>query len=272
MSFLKNNLIGIEGDSNGGGEKQNDRDREKKINDLIKKGENALSGSRSANQFCGHCGDKIEKNAKFCSSCVEKVVTEFHESEKKETHDSISKKNEYANSDIHPASQGKRLLNMLLDYFFFLYIFAFFVGLLLASLGMYDVVDSANETVFGLIMGLVYYLFFEGIWHKTPAKFLTRTKVVMQDGSAPRFSTIIIRTLVRFIPLESFSFLGGKFPVGWHDNFSKTFVVSSKYNEEDLKNINLEKPVDEVKSKTKNIVLIIAIVFIILMIIGALSE
>ena len=72
-----------------------------------------------------------------------------------------------------------------------------------------------------------YYMLFEIFWQKTPGKWITRTKVVMADGSKPDFLHILGRTFSRFIPFEPFSFLG-KNPVGWHDQLSKTRVINDK--------------------------------------------
>lgn len=73
-----------------------------------------------------------------------------------------------------------------------------------------------------------YYVFFEGIFQRTPAKFLTRTKVVMENGERPHLHAIFIRTLVRFVPFEPLSFLFGS-SGGWHDAWSKTKFCSNSY-------------------------------------------
>ena len=78
----------------------------------------------------------------------------------------------------------------------------------------------------GIAIGIIYFAVMEFSFGKTLGKMITKTKVVMADGSKPTFGTIFIRTLCRHIPFEPFSFLGG--PVGWHDSISKTRVVSDK--------------------------------------------
>ncbi|HEY6914196.1 MAG TPA: RDD family protein, partial [Paludibacter sp.] len=55
-------------------------------------------------------------------------------------------------------------------------------------------------------------------------KIITKTKVITVDGDKPDFKTFLIRALCRFIPLESFSFLGST-DSGWHDSISRTRVV-----------------------------------------------
>lgn len=59
---------------------------------------------------------------------------------------------------------------------------------------------------------------------RTLAKFITKTKVVKEDGSKPSFVNLMGRTLARFIPFEPFSFFGA-LPKGWHDTLSKTIVI-----------------------------------------------
>jgi hypothetical protein len=68
---------------------------------------------------------------------------------------------------------------------------------------------------------LIYYLFFEGLFGATPAKFLTETRTVEYNGKLS-FGALFKRTLCRFIPFERLAFLFG---TRWHDTFSETGVV-----------------------------------------------
>ena len=78
----------------------------------------------------------------------------------------------------------------------------------------------------GLFVAVAYYMLTEGLFQRSLAKFITRTRVVTADGGRPTFGQILGRTLARFIPFEAFSFLGGHgFPIGWHDSLSGTRVV-----------------------------------------------
>lgn len=76
-----------------------------------------------------------------------------------------------------------------------------------------------------LVIRTLYYTFFEGILHATPAKLLTESRIIDSKGKSPKFEYILSRTLCRFIPLEAFSFFGDK---GWHDKFSNTYVAKEK--------------------------------------------
>jgi len=78
-----------------------------------------------------------------------------------------------------------------------------------------------------LVTLFFYYLLCEGIWYKTIGKLITGTRVVQVTGETPTATQILIRTLVRFIPLEFITYLdGSKRPSGWHDRWSRTRVVN----------------------------------------------
>lgn len=125
------------------------------------------------------------------------------------------------------ASQGKRFANYFLDSVFIL-IFAFAIGILLAIVfpSMLMILEEDNaiiDYVFGFILGMTYYTFFEMTTGRTIGKLITGTKVVDEEGNNAKPETILIRSLCRYIPFNPFSFLGdGK---GWHDTLSKTRVV-----------------------------------------------
>jgi uncharacterized RDD family membrane protein YckC len=60
---------------------------------------------------------------------------------------------------------------------------------------------------------------------RTFGKYFTKTVVIKHNGSKPKVKSIVIRTLVRMIPIEAFSFLSGN-SRGWHDTLSVTYVVN----------------------------------------------
>lgn len=130
------------------------------------------------------------------------------------------------------ASQGKRFANFLLDMVFnylFSLIFFIFLGIVLSVVSP-DTLSYFKEDHFlinyllAIISGMIYYSTLEFTTGRTIAKFITRTKVVNENGERPDYRTILIRSLCRFIPFEPFSFLGSD-NSGWHDDFSKTKVV-----------------------------------------------
>ena len=136
------------------------------------------------------------------------------------------------NPENHLASTGTRLANFILDR----------IGFFLALIIMFKVLPALNRIAVGvsgstssafivlpfLLLIPGYYILFEYLFGKTPAKFLTKTKVVTKHGKKPGFWNIVGRTLCRFVPFEPFSFLGSR-AVGWHDSISATYVVKDSY-------------------------------------------
>jgi|GEM_PF-663845 len=88
-------------------------------------------------------------------------------------------------------------------------------------------IDPSTEFILGLSYVFLYYFIFESLCQRTPGKLITGTKVIDIDGRKPTLGAIAIRTLIRFIPFEAFSFPGKK-AYGWHDRWSETYVVKAK--------------------------------------------
>jgi uncharacterized RDD family membrane protein YckC len=114
-------------------------------------------------------------------------------------------------------SSGTRLIHFILDYgvlsFVFGVVSGFFVGVLPPVL---------INNLLPLIFFLTHFILGEYYCQKTFAKFITGAIVVNEYGETPDVRTIIIRSLVRFVPFEPFSFWGN---IGWHDRWTKTFVI-----------------------------------------------
>jgi uncharacterized RDD family membrane protein YckC len=132
------------------------------------------------------------------------------------------------------ASKGLRFANFCIDYIVQI-IFGIAIGAIIGivselseSYALYDVVVESesrlSDYIFGAFILIVYYLIIETLTGRSLGKYITKTKVVLYDGSKPTFNEILVRTLCRIIPFEQFSFFGeeGK---GWHDSISKTYVV-----------------------------------------------
>ncbi len=130
-----------------------------------------------------------------------------------------------------PASKLTRIAHVLLDLFFCYLLFGdiarqlvqnSIIHALLRSLG--NINSSLPLYITVIIFRLIYYLVFEGIFGTTPAKIITNTLVVNNEGKKAKFSNIVTRTFIRFIPLESLSFI----TYGWHDTWSDTNVLKLK--------------------------------------------
>jgi uncharacterized RDD family membrane protein YckC len=164
-----------------------------------------------------------------------------------------------------PAGIWKRLFNHILDSIFstiFVVLVTFILFFIIPGIGL-----------LGIFIYVAYYLITELLWGKTIAKFITGTKVVMADGSKPPFKNILGRSFARLIPFEQFSFLFGKYPVGWHDQLSGTIVVPASYTADDVRRIDYAKLKAEQGNNTVAIVIAVIIgMLVIIAIIGILAS
>ena len=91
------------------------------------------------------------------------------------------------------------------------------------------IVDFSDESMLPItaVMLVIYYFVFEVWLQKTIGKMVTKTKVVMADGSKPTASKILLRSIIRIVPFEPFSSVGTKKEqrTWWHDRWTKTRVV-----------------------------------------------
>jgi len=130
------------------------------------------------------------------------------------------------------ASRGKRFINYVIDfigYIIFSAIFGVVLGIVIGliypeALDSIDFENTIVEYLFGALTGIFYYGLQEHYTGRTIGKYITKTKVVMRDGSKPSFKTILLRSLCRFIPFEAVTFLFGE-STGLHDTISKTRVI-----------------------------------------------
>jgi uncharacterized RDD family membrane protein YckC len=139
------------------------------------------------------------------------------------------------------ASKVERLGTFIYDIVFmfvFLAVFMIFMQIIFQIFSWGDAFDTVKqfsnkyEHLFIMILLLFYYVPQEVFFGKTVGKRIMKTKVVNEDGSELKWTSAIIRTLCRLIPLDPFSFIFPFFisdlsrPIGWHDRISKTKVIS----------------------------------------------
>jgi uncharacterized RDD family membrane protein YckC len=142
---------------------------------------------------------------------------------------------------LQPASWKKRLFHLVFDYSFFMLLLLAVYWLAPREYRFFNrnfhywthsdpsVVREFDFTM-DLIFALVYFTLQEYILGgRTLGKLITRTKVVRVDCTPLTFRAILIRNLIRLIPLEPFSFfINKKSP--WHDEWSETIVINQKTN------------------------------------------
>ena len=106
-------------------------------------------------------------------------------------------------------------------------ILGFILGLLLSVLPFSLNVNNEFTMLIGyaILFGtfICYYYIMEVNYQKTVAKFITKTKVVTNNGSKPNKGDILVRTFCRLIPLDRISFLFTR--NGFHDRLSGTQVI-----------------------------------------------
>lgn len=161
------------------------------------------------------------------------------------------------------ASKGKRFLNFIVDWiiFYMLLMAFFFVFGIVFSLmsnddlwldqfineleNMNPLLDRLLTAIIFMILYMISEILLKG---RTIGKYITQTKVVMEDGSLPKASDIVLRSLCRLIPFNAFSFLGAE-GRGWHDSVSNTYVVDIvKFNNKRTSELDLEllgKPIED---------------------------
>jgi uncharacterized RDD family membrane protein YckC len=126
--------------------------------------------------------------------------------------------------ELQLASEGKRLVNFIVDLVVVYGLF-FLLSFVIPDLA-YE--ESVGQPALVLFMFLYYFLF-ETFLQKTPAKYITGTKVVLLDGSKPGVGTIALRTLCRLVPFDAISAIGTQkgARTWWHDRWAKTRVVKA---------------------------------------------
>lgn len=128
---------------------------------------------------------------------------------------------------FEPAGGGLRFANHIIDTV--MIIFVAVKGVL--SLRYWVDKDTLPESAgliyfFEIVLILIYYAIFEGIFNTTAGKCATNTTIVNDRGERPNFGQVLGRTFCRLIPFEAFSFFGAG-ARGWHDSIPDTYVVES---------------------------------------------
>lgn len=108
--------------------------------------------------------------------------------------------------------KGMRLTNYLIDSVIIIMISI--IPVLLFS-------DYLTETEVLLSTMFLYYFVLESSTGQTLGKMVTKTKVVTRDGSKPKIWSIFMRSFLRLIPIDNFSYLFGT-SHGFHDVLSLT--------------------------------------------------
>jgi len=123
---------------------------------------------------------------------------------------------------VDDLSSGLRVANFVID----LFIFDAF-AIVLSESEYLNSIPFFRLLLLSLFPG--YYILSEFYFQRTIGKFFTQSIVINEYGDKPDFKTIVVRTFIRIIPFEPFSFLGNT--RGWHDKWTNTFVVKRSEKE-----------------------------------------
>ncbi len=214
--------------------------------------------------YCKKCGNELSGQARFCGKCGENIVGDGK----------------------YPSPKGTRFLNFILDTVIggmcstFLLVTIWGLASFLKNAGAVasdNLFVTSINLLLPILVGIslcgipnpIYYILFESIWQKTPAKWITKTKVTNLDGTKPQFWTIVGRSFARLIPLEHLTFLMGRYPFGWHDSLSHTVVVPVSYSTEDIKSIDIQ---NHGESKFAKAVTIVVSTLVAIYLIGIFSS
>ncbi len=131
---------------------------------------------------------------------------------------------------VRTVAAGPRLAHFIIDSICFqimMVIIQFVCDVILKYTASSWFANRSLELVFTILLIVLYPLLYaicEYAWQQTPGKMLTGTKVIDEYGNRPSFGTLMLRSICRFVPFEPFSCFGSP-SWGWHDRWSKTFVV-----------------------------------------------
>lgn len=122
--------------------------------------------------------------------------------------------------NLQKATTGQRFANYLIDIIVFVALFLF--------IGLIAQIDF-NSPLISILQYpslVLYYFIFEGVFKgRTPAKFITGTKAVFEDGSPITWYKALTRSLCRIVPFEP---LSGFSAYPWHDKWTDTIVIKNK--------------------------------------------
>ena len=126
------------------------------------------------------------------------------------------------------ASRWRRLVNLVVDiggFFLLTVIVGTLISLVYPALLLQ--LQGPAAMVFDAAIFFLYYAPFEFLTGRTLGKFLTGTRVVSDVGSPPSLGQVAMRSVLRLIPMEAFTFFA-RGP-GLHDRGSRTRVVLNRY-------------------------------------------
>lgn len=139
-------------------------------------------------------------------------------------------------TDYKIASINKRFINLIIDWTVIIIVVSIFMGILSNSIYHYSNTSTQELNYYTFLwmypFSLIYYVIFESTSGKTLGKIITKTKVVRRASEEePSFGSIVLRTLIRYIPIYKtipiypVTILFTRLRRSLHDILSSTLVV-----------------------------------------------
>ncbi len=116
-------------------------------------------------------------------------------------------------------SSGLRLLNVIIDTALLSFLIPR-LFILLEFEAFWLMIDA-----FYWILFPVYYILMEFFFQRTIGKMITGSVVINEYAERPDIVAVGLRTIIRLVPFEAFSFLNNN--RGWHDRWTNTYVVKA---------------------------------------------
>lgn len=135
--------------------------------------------------------------------------------------------------NVNDVASGPKFAHFIIDAICFqivIYIINYVLQLLINFTEFSALINLTLTLITNISLLIFYpalYAFCEYKWQRTPGKFLTKSIVIDEYGNKPELRVIILRSLIRIVPFEPLSSLGEP-SSGWHDRWSKTWVVSEE--------------------------------------------
>jgi uncharacterized RDD family membrane protein YckC len=122
------------------------------------------------------------------------------------------------------ASKWRRLANFAVDSSCIVFLFLALLRLLPTGL---VAVNYYRFVVLGIMFS--YYILAELLFKRTLGKLFTSTHIVTTSDDVPTRRKLLLRTVLRFLPLEPLSLVFSRRALAWHDRLSGTKVIHLDY-------------------------------------------
>ncbi len=183
--------------------------------------------------FCRKCGKEISQDAKFCEYCGENldIITKNQETETRSAEPGKWPSHEKAGFGIRFISYilDSIVIGIISSIITFPFTPTYIPSITFNNSTGVELFDISS--ILTSLLGILYFVYFEGQRGATPGKMVTKLKVVGTDGTMPiGYGGAFIRYIGRMISLLVLALgyiwiIFDKDKQGWHDKIANTYVV-----------------------------------------------